>query len=69
MAFTAKAYSDDTPNLNQAMNCPDSNGFYQTMKVKVYQLESMKPWDEVQQVDALKKGDNILPFRGKRFPD
>jgi len=71
MAFAAKANSDDTPNFHQALNGPDSQGFYEAMEKEIEQLESMDPWEIVPIEKA--KGHNILDstwaFKRKRYPD
>jgi Reverse transcriptase (RNA-dependent DNA polymerase) len=71
LAFAARANADDTPNINQALNGPDAEGFYDAMKQEMEQLESMGAWEVVPRSQASSK--NILPttwaFRRKRFPD
>eukprot|EP00733_Pompholyxophrys_punicea_P000481 Pompholyxophrys_punicea_v1_NODE_136_length_3267_cov_3.636364.p1 type:complete len:383 gc:universal NODE_136_length_3267_cov_3.636364:1948-800(-) len=72
-AFAAKASSDDTPNFHEAMNGPDSEGFYKAMRVEIEQLTLMDSWEIVPRTVPESRGktilDSIWAFRRKRFPD
>ena len=58
LVFAAKANADDNPNFHQAMNGPDSEGFYEAMKEEMDQLESMDAWEIVPRDTA--QGHNVL---------
>jgi len=71
LAFAVKANSLDTPNFHEAMNGPDSEGFYKAMETELEQLESMNAWEVVPRSEA--EGMNVLDstwaFKRKRYPD
>ena len=72
LAFTVKANNDDTPNFYQAMNGPDSEGFYRAMCDEMETLEKLEPWDIIPDIEV-PEGVNILDstwvFKRKRYPD
>jgi hypothetical protein len=43
-AFSAKANSEDNPNLQEALDGPDREGFIEAMHLELEQLESMDAW-------------------------
>ena len=70
-AFAAKANDEDTPNLRQAMNGSDSDGFKQAMKLELDQLKDKGTWEIVKRQRA---GSNSIigttwVFKRKRYPD
>jgi hypothetical protein len=71
LALMAKANANDSPNFHQAMNGPDSEGFYRAMQEEMESLESMDPWEMVP--ISVAKGKRILDstwvFKRKRYPN
>lgn len=62
---------NDTPMYHEAINGPDSEGFYEAMKSEIDTLDTMQPWEIVPCAAA--SGYNVLAltwdFKRKRFPD
>ena len=72
-ALKSKASKDpDLPSIKEALNCPDSESFWQAMEKEISTLEPMQTWEVVQQ-SSVPKGAKVIPgtwaFRVKRFPD
>ena len=70
LALAAKANSEDNPRWEQAMNGPDSEGYWEAMRVEIDTLENQKQaWEIVDRESWM----NVLPstwaFKCKRFPD
>jgi hypothetical protein len=70
LALAAKANSEDTPNWHEAMNGPNSEGFWEAMATEIRTLtEKMDAWEVVERESWM----NVLPctwaFRCKWFPD
>ena len=70
LALAAKANSEDTPNWHEAMNGPNSEGFWEAMATEIRTLtEKMDAWEVVERESWM----NVLPstwaFRCKRYPD
>ena len=69
-----KTNNDDTQNFYQAMNGPDSEGFYRAMCDEMETLEKLEPWDIIPDIEV-PEGVNILDstwvfkFKRKRYPD
>jgi hypothetical protein len=70
LALAAKANSEDNPRWEQAMNGPDSEGYWEALRIKIDTLENQKQaWEVVNRESCM----NVLPstwaFIGKGFPD
>jgi Reverse transcriptase (RNA-dependent DNA polymerase) len=70
LALATKANNEDNPNWNQAMNGPNSEGFWEAMATEIRTLvEKMDAWEVVDRETWM----NVLPstwaFKCKRFPD
>ena len=70
LALATKANNEDNPNWNQAMNGPNSDGFWKAMATEITTLvDKMDAWDVVDRQSWM----NVLPstwaFKCKRFPD
>jgi hypothetical protein len=59
LAFATKANNDDSPNLYQAMNGPDAEGYYDAMVQELKQLATKDPW-EIVPIAEVPEGANIL---------
>ena len=72
LALAAKSNSEDIPRWHEAMNGPDSEGFYKAMQDEIETLEEhMDCWDVVPRSEAEGKTilDGTWAFRRKRYPD
>jgi hypothetical protein len=70
LAQATKANNEDNPNWNEAMNGPNSEGFWEAMATEINTLfNKMGAWDVVDREGWM----NVLPstwaFKCKRFPD
>jgi hypothetical protein len=68
--LSAKANSEDNPTWDQAMNCPDREGYWQAMEKELETLQNEKhAWDIIVREHWL----NVLPstwsFKCKRYLD
>jgi hypothetical protein len=73
LAFSARANSEDTPTLQEAMSSPDRDGFLEAMHAELDSLEGMEAWNVVPRSKPITEDRRILPstwvLRRKRFPD
>ena len=69
LTYMSKMVSNDTPNWNQAMNGPQSAGYWKACEIEVDTLTKKDAWKIVDR----DQGMNVLPstwsFKCKRFPD
>jgi Reverse transcriptase (RNA-dependent DNA polymerase) len=70
LALATKANNEDNPNWNQAINGPNSDGFWDAMAKEIATLvDKMDAWEVVDRQTWM----NVLPrtwaFKCKRFPD
>ena len=70
LALATKANNEDNPNWNEAMNGPNSEGFWEAMATEINTLfNKMGAWEIVDREGWM----NVLPstwaFKCKRFPD
>lgn len=67
-ALAAKANDEDNPSWEQAMNGPNSEGFWEASEKEIRTLEKMRVWDVVDRESWM----NVLPstwaFKIKRYP-
>lgn len=73
LAFSAAANAEDSPNLKEALDGPDREGFIQAMHDEISQLEKFGAWDVVPRTKAIQERRRVLAstwvFKRKRFPD
>jgi hypothetical protein len=69
MALSMKANAADNPNWNQAMNGPESKGYWRAMELELETLISKNAWVVVERTSNMMVLPSTWAFKCKRFPD
>jgi len=67
--YMTVANSDDTPTFTEAMNGPDSAGFFKAMQIEIETLIRMEAFIVVDRESWMKVVSGVWAFKRKRFPD
>jgi hypothetical protein len=67
--YMTVANSDNTPNFTEAMNGPDSAGFFKAMQIEIETLIIMEAFIVVDRESWMKVVSGVWAFKRKRFPD
>ena len=69
LALAAKANDADTSNWNQAMNGPNSEGFWKACEKELDTVEKMGVWEVVKKQHWMNTLPSTWAFKVKRYPD
>ena len=69
LAFASKAAAKDNPRFEEAMNGPNSQGFWEASLKEVETLAAMDTWVQVKREKWMNVIQSTWSFKIKRFPD
>jgi hypothetical protein len=67
--FISKASADDNPRFDQAMNGPNSEGFWEASVKEISTLQALRTWTQVKRLPSMNVISSTWAFKIKRFPD
>ena len=69
LAFAKMSSEQDNPRFDQAMNGPNSKGFWEASAKEVATLQNIGTWEQVKRKPEMNVIQSTWAFRIKRFPD
>jgi hypothetical protein len=67
--FISKAFADDNPCSDQAMNGPSSEVFWEASVKEISTLQTLRTWIQVKRQSWMNVISSTWAFKTKRFPD
>ena len=69
LAFVTKSSQNDNPRFDEAMNGPNSEGFWEASAKEVATLQNIGTWEQVERKPDMNVIQSTWAFKIKRFPD
>ena len=69
LAFATKSSQNDNPRFDEAMNGPNSEGFWEAAAKEAATLQNIGTWEQVERKPDMNVIQSTWAFKIKRFPD
>ena len=69
LAFATKSSQNDNPRFDEAMNGPNSEGFWEAAAKETATLQNIGTWEQVERTPDMNVIQSTWAFKIKRFPD
>jgi hypothetical protein len=69
LAFVTKSSQNDNPRFDEAMNGPNSEGFWEAGAKEITVLQKIGTWEQVERKPNMNVIQSTWAFKIKRFPD
>ena len=69
LAFVIKSSQNDNPRFDEAMNGPNSDGFWEAAAKEAAILQNIGTWEQVKRKPEMNVIQSKWAFKIKRFPD
>ena len=69
LAFVIKSSQNDNPRFDEAMNGPNSDGFWEAAAKEAAILQNIGTWEQVERKPEMNVIQSTWAFKIKRFPD